>query len=150
MPEPNGVPPYFRLFTEIAIIEQLSRAALQSRLPHGVLVSHFTVLNHLVRVRDGRTPLEIANAFQIPKTTMTHTLAGLEKAGYVQFRANEEDARSKRVWLTKKGRDLREKTIQKAAREMKHLEQSFSIERVHKLIPELEELRNSLDSRRDN
>lgn len=149
MPEPDGVPPYFQLFNEIGILEQLSRNALQSRLPDGVLVSHFTVLNHLVRVQDGRTPLEIASAFQIPKTTMTHTLAGLEKAGYVAMRANKDDARSKRVWLTKKGRNLREKTIQTVASEMQDLEQSFSLDRVKKILPELEELRKIMDARRD-
>jgi DNA-binding MarR family transcriptional regulator len=149
MREDQGVPPYFRLFNEIGILEQLSRTALQSQLPDGVLVSHFTVLNHLVRVQDGRTPLEIANAFQIPKTTMTHTLAGLEKSGFIAMRANEEDARSKRVWLTKKGRNLREKAIQSVASDMQDLELQFSIDRVRKLLPELEALRIIMDERRN-
>jgi hypothetical protein len=64
-------PLYFRLFNEIGIIEQLSRARFEARLPKGVLVPHFTVLNHLMRVEDGRTPLELARAFQVPKTTLS-------------------------------------------------------------------------------
>lgn len=65
-PEESGVPSYFQLFIEIGIFEQLSRTSLQSPMPDGVLVSLFTVLNHLVRVQDGCTPREIASAFQIP------------------------------------------------------------------------------------
>ena len=84
---------YFELFNEIGIIEQLSRADFEARLPKGVLVSHFGVLNHLIRVGDGRTPLELARAFQVPKTTMTHTLAGLEKRKWVETRPNPEDLR---------------------------------------------------------
>ena len=74
---------YFRFFNEIGIISQLSRTMMDMRLPEGVNTSHFSVLNHLIRVQDGRTPLALARAFQVPKTTMTHTLAGLEKLGFV-------------------------------------------------------------------
>ena len=102
MPEDKGTP-YFRLFNEIGILAQLSRAVFEARLPGGMLVSHFAVLNHLIRVEDGRTPRELARAFQVPKTTMTHTLAGLESAGYVRMKPNAEDGRSKRVWITPAG-----------------------------------------------
>lgn len=149
MSEETGLP-YFQLFTEISILEQLSRTALQEQLPAGVIVSQFTVLIHLVRVQDGRTPLEIATAFQIPKTTMTHTLAGLEKASYIEMRANESDARSKRVWITAKGRDLCNTTIQSAAGQMEELEQQFSVDRVKRILPELEALRMIMDARRNS
>lgn len=148
MPEESGLPYYFRLFTEISILEQLSRTALQKRLPAGVLYSHFTVLNHLVRVQDGRTPIEIAKTFQIPKTSMTHTLSGLEKAGFIEMRTNESDARSKRVWLTDKGRDLLKSIISSTAEEVKDLEQLYSVEKVKTILPELEELRKIMDARR--
>jgi hypothetical protein len=39
------------------------------------------VLNHLMRVEDGRTPLELARAFQVPKTTLSHTLAAAGESG---------------------------------------------------------------------
>ncbi len=148
MPEESGLPYYFQLFTEIGILEQLSRSALQKRLPAGVLFSHFTVLNHLVRVQDGRTPIEIAKTYQIPKTSMTHTLSGLEKAGFIEMRTNESDARSKRVWLTDKGRDLLESIISATAEEVKDLEQLYSVEKVKSILPEMEELRKIMDARR--
>ena len=68
----------FSLFNEIAKIDQLSRAAMNAKLPDGFLTSHFGVLNHLMNVHDRRTPLELARAFDVPKTTMTHTLSGLK------------------------------------------------------------------------
>ncbi|MEO0792291.1 MAG: MarR family transcriptional regulator [Pseudomonadota bacterium] len=148
MSDKNGSE-YFRFFTEIGILEQLSRAMLQARLPDGMLVPHFTVLNHLVRVKDGRTPLELAQAFQVPKTTMTHTLAGLVKAGLVVMRANEDDGRSKRVWISKKGIAFRDKAIRSLDEDVERLSTSFSVARVKRLLPELEAIRKTMDADRD-
>ncbi len=58
----------------------------EARLPKGMLVSHFSVLNHLIRMADGRTPLELARAFQVAKTIVTHTLTTLEKHGLIEVR----------------------------------------------------------------
>jgi DNA-binding MarR family transcriptional regulator len=109
-PDPDPAS-YFALFNEIAIIAQLSGSLLERRLPDGFLVSHFAVLNHLTRLGDGRTPLQIARAFQVPKTTMTHTLQGLEKAGLIAFAPNPRDGRSKCVTLTDAGRGFHEASI---------------------------------------
>ncbi|MEX3014202.1 MarR family winged helix-turn-helix transcriptional regulator [Gymnodinialimonas hymeniacidonis] len=140
---------YFRLFNEIGIIEQLSRAAFQARLPDGVLVSHFAVLNHLVRVADGRTPLELSNAFQLPKTTMSHTLMLLEKRDWIEMRPNPDDKRSKRVWLTDAGRAFREEAIKSLGGEIGWLAEVFPPEEAQALLPGLERLRVLLDARRD-
>lgn len=45
---------FFAFFTEVGILAQLSRALLESRLPDGVSVAHYSVLNHLVRVATDR------------------------------------------------------------------------------------------------
>jgi len=102
---------FFSFFNEIGIIGQLSRAILESRLPDGMLISHFSVLNHLMRVGDGRTPQDISRAFQVPKTSMTHTLAVLEKHKLVQMMPNPNDGRSKNVWITTQGREFRDRAI---------------------------------------
>lgn len=140
---------FFRLFNEIGILEQLSRTLLQARLPHGMLVSHFAVLNHLIRVKDGRTPLELARAFQVAKTTMTHTLAGLVNAGFIEMRPNEDDARSKRVWMTEKGRGFRDDAIRAVEPDIDSLKLEFTDARVKRILPELEELRKIMDRQRD-
>ncbi|MEL6433580.1 MAG: MarR family transcriptional regulator, partial [Pseudomonadota bacterium] len=77
MPD-DKVPAIFTIFNEIGIIAQLARSAFEERLPDGMIPPHFSVLNHLIRVKDGQTPLAMARAFKVPKTTLTHTLAGLE------------------------------------------------------------------------
>ena len=102
---------YFTFFNEIGIISQLSRAVLESHLPDGMLISHFSVLNHLIRVGDGRTPQDISRAFQVPKTSITHTLSVLEKHKLVEIRPNPKDGRSKTVWITDKGREFRDSAI---------------------------------------
>jgi DNA-binding MarR family transcriptional regulator len=140
---------YFAFFNEIGIIAQLSRAAFEARLPDGITLPHFSVLNHLIRVTDGRTPLEIARAFQVPKTSMTNTLAGLEARGLVETRPNPRDGRSKRVWLTDKGRNLREEAISRMAPELALLADAVAPEVMADLVDRLSSVRKLLDAARE-
>ena len=140
---------YFTLFNEIGIISQLSRALFEARLPEGVLVTHFSVVNHLMRLSDGRTPLEIARAFQVPKTSMTHTLQGLEAMGYVQIAPNPADRRSKCVWLTESGRAFRDDAIGRLMPDLERMAGAIGPERVAAILPELEAIRAYLDENRD-
>jgi DNA-binding MarR family transcriptional regulator len=148
MPD-DATPLYFELFNEINILGQLSSALLAARLPGGLMPSHFGVLNHLVRVRDGQTPLALAHAFQVPKTTMTHTLSGLARHGLVEMRPNPQDGRSKRVWLTAPGRALRDETIAALAPDIAALAGQFGPERVAAALPHLRDLRAIMDRMRD-
>ncbi|GGX51494.1 MarR family transcriptional regulator [Tateyamaria omphalii] len=140
---------FFEVFNEIGIIEQLSRAILEARLPDGLIAPHFGVLNHLTRVSDGRTPMEMARAFQVPKTTMTHTLKGLEQHGLVKTRPNPDDGRSKRVWLTDKGRDVRAETIAGLGPDFAKLAEEFDVNQLVEIRPVLTALREYLDAARD-
>lgn len=140
---------FFVLFNEIGILAQLSAAMFESRMPPGHLTSQFALLNHLIRVSDGRTPLELARAFQVPKTTMTHTIALLEKRGHIEIRPNPQDGRSKLVWLTEAGRAFREQALQAMIPDMIELAQAFPPDRAAALLPALTDLRKLLDARRD-
>ncbi|MFA8385709.1 MAG: MarR family winged helix-turn-helix transcriptional regulator [Pelagibaca sp.] len=140
---------YFELFNEIGILSQLSRALFEARLPEGLVLPHFTVINHLIRVQDGRTPLQLARAFQVPKTSMTHTLAGLEKRGFVTMRANPDDARSKQVWLTDAGRTFRNSAIAGIAPDLAGMADTLDSEEVRALIDKLAILRKRMDAARD-
>ena len=64
----------FQGMNEIGIIQQLATTEFNRRLPDDLHVSHFSVINHLCRLGDGRTPLRIANAFQVTKATMTNVI----------------------------------------------------------------------------
>lgn len=140
---------YFRLFNEIGILGQLSRTLLEARLPKGMLASHFSVLNHLIRVRDGRTPLELARAFQVAKTTMTHTLGGLQDAGLVEMRPNPDDGRSKRIWITDAGRVFRADAIAALGPDLEDIARLFPRGRAEAVLPHLQALRELMDARRD-
>ncbi|MEL7100032.1 MAG: MarR family transcriptional regulator [Pseudomonadota bacterium] len=145
----DDLPLYFQLFNEIGIISQLSRAAAEAEFEDGLLMTHFSVLNHLIRVRDGQTPLALARAFQVPKTSMTHTLAGLEKRGLIEMRPNPGDGRSKQVWLTEAGRAWRNGAIAQMGQNFAHLATAFPAERIEAVLPVLTELRQFLDAARD-
>lgn len=146
LPKP---PALFELFKEIGIIEQLSRAQLEARLPEGLISPHFAVLNHLINRGDGAVPIDMARAFQVPKTSMTHTLKGLVAAGYVELRDNPRDGRSKTVWLTDKGRKLREDTIRAMGPAFAALTQAIDVEELEGILPTLTKLREYLDAARD-
>lgn len=148
MPDTNPAE-FFDFFTEIGIIEQLSRAQLEARLPAGLIAPHFTVLNHLTRVADGRTPIDMARAFQIPKTSMTHTLKGLESHGLVELRPNPDDGRSKTVWLTDAGRALRAQVIADIGADFQRMMSEFDMSRLIAIKPVLTDLRIYLDNARD-
>jgi DNA-binding MarR family transcriptional regulator len=101
----------FAVFNEIAIIEQLARNRFERALPEGLLMPHFGVLNHLVRLGDGRSLAELARAFQVVKSAMTNTVQRLAARGLVEVRPDPEDGRGKRVYLTLEGRALRERSV---------------------------------------
>ncbi|MEL6643829.1 MAG: MarR family transcriptional regulator [Pseudomonadota bacterium] len=140
---------FFGFFNEIGIIEQLSRALFEARLPQGFLISHFTVLNHLIRVKDGQTPLALARAFQVPKTTMTHTLSGLEKAGLIEMRPNPADKRSKCVWITGAGWRFRDDAIAGLVPDVERLAGKIAAGDLAAMLPKLAEIRAVLDADRD-
>ena len=140
---------FFEIFNESGIIEQLSRARLEARLPNGLIAPHFAVLNRLVRVQDGATPIETARAFQVAKTSLTHTLQGLEVRSLIEFRPNPDDGRSKRVWITDAGRALREDVIVALAADFQPLLAQLDLDALADIRPTLIALRQALDAARN-
>ncbi len=122
---------------------------MDARLPSGLSGSHFFVLNHLIRVQDGRTPLDLARAFQVPKTTMTHTLSGLEARRLVDMRPNPKDGRSKCAWLTKKGRSFRDEAIASLEPDLVKFLARFPKRHIETLVSHLAEIRETMDANRN-
>ena len=139
----------FELFNEIGIIHQLATAEFNTRLPDGVHVSHFGVINHMVRVGDGWTPLRIAKAFQVTKATMTNTIAKLEAKGLVEVRVNPEDGRSKLVYLTDSGRAFRADAIAQLNPVLDALDKSLGAGSLAESLPNLRRLRCYMDETRE-
>jgi DNA-binding MarR family transcriptional regulator len=141
-------PEIFEFFNEIGIISQLSSALFSRTLPGGVHVAHFSILNHMVRLGDGRTPVQLASAFQLTKATMTHSLAVLEKAGFIRLQPNPKDGRSKLVYLTQKGRAFRDEAIQSVGPAFEPVMEKLDPEFLKSLIPHLRKVRKALDAAR--
>ena len=149
MTKPPNPASFFETLIEIGIINQLSTTILESQMPKGLIAPHFAVLNHLMRVADGRTPVELARAFQVPKTSMTHTVAGLEKHGLVDIRPNPNDGRSKCVWLTDAGRELRQSVMENLAPEFAAMSERFDMQKLVDILPTLTGFRQFLDDYRN-
>ena len=141
---------YFEFFNEVGIINQLARAMLEKKLPAEMTVHQFTVINHLLRVRDGQTPLFLSRAFQVPKTTMSHTLSELEKRDLIRLGPNPEDGRSKCVWITDKGRAVLAGVFEKMGPEIPRLMEHLPLDAVAAVLPQLNEIRKIMDAMRNN
>lgn len=139
----------FDVLNEIGIIAQLSRTLLESRLGDGLTQHHFGALNHLARLGDGRTPLQMARAFQVPKTSMSHTLAGLEKRGLIRMVPNPEDGRGKLIYLTSAGRELRDNAINTITPDIVAMLPRFGEQDAGAVLPLLRKLRVQLDNARN-
>ena len=85
-----------------------TRGLSRRRLGHfGLTPTEFLVLAALMR-RDGAGAGEVAEEIFVSPSTMSRTLAGLEKAGYLR-RVVDSDRRRVRLILRPRGRRLRER-----------------------------------------
>jgi DNA-binding MarR family transcriptional regulator len=73
----------------------------------GLHVGQEMVLSHLWR-QDGLTPSKLAERLSVEPPTVTNMLSRMEKAGFLERCRDQGDARCTRVYLTEKGRKLRE------------------------------------------
>lgn len=145
---PAQPPSLFDVFNEIGIIEHLSRTRLERMLPDGLRLSHFSVLNHLVRVGEGTNPVRLARAFQVAKGAMTNTIQRLEERRLIEVRADERDGRAKRIYLTAEGRAMRWRCIAVAEDSLRDVAQDALGSRLMTILPVLTELRKYLDAAR--
>jgi DNA-binding MarR family transcriptional regulator len=142
-------PTIFALLTEVSIIEHLARNRLERVLPDGLRASHFGVLNHLVRMGDGRSLVRIARATQVERPAMTNTIQKLEARGLVRVAPDPRDGRGKLVFLTEAGRAAREAAVAAATAAVAPIAAGFAEEELVAALPLLRRLRAALDAARD-
>ena len=142
-------PPIFAVLNEISIIEHLARNRLERVLPEGLRASHFVVLNHLVRIGDGRSPARIARAVQVERPAMSNTIQRLEARGLVRVGADPHDGRGKLVFLTEAGRAAREAGVAAAAQAIGPIAAGLTEAEFEAALPMLRRLRAALDAARD-
>ena len=148
MADTGADPLVFRFFNEIGIIEQLARTRLERALPEGMKMSHFVVLNHLVRLGGEWSPARLASAFQVTRAAMTNTLQRLEARALIRIESDPGDGRGKLVSLSPAGRDMRETCIAALGPMLIELETEFGRRQFEAALPLLEAIRSYLDERR--
>lgn len=139
----------FGFFTDVAIIAQLASALFRRTLPHGMHPSHFAILNHLTLRQDGKEPARIAEAMQVTKATMTHSLRLLEERALIRTEPHATDSRAKRVYLTDAGRAFRLEAIAKTTALFEKIFDADTRRLLKDLHPGLRAIREILDDKRD-
>lgn len=148
-PPPDAGGAIFSLLNEVGIIAQLSRAQLEQNSPDNLTMPQFAVLNHLSRRGETPSPMTLATAFQVPKTSMTHTLASLEKRGLIEMHPNPEDGRSKLVQITNAGTSSLQRTQAAISGDLLRLADDIGADKLKTALPILQEIRVWMDRDRD-
>jgi len=149
MTTPTPLETLFGFFIEIGIIDQLASAEFQRALAPDLGQSEFGVLNHFVRMGDGKTPSQLAKIFQVTKPSMTAIIGKLEQKGFVDVVASDADKRQKIINITTAGRTARQKGVAATAPLLQMLQDEFPVEDLATIRPVLERLRAYLDEKRN-
>ena len=136
------------LFSEILTNDQMIRSRLRRVLPKGMEISHFSVLNHLARSGEERSPAQLARSFHVTRGAMTNTLGKLEWAGYVHIRPDWDDARRKKVAISPAGRQARDSAISAITPVITEMVGELGAAKVRAALPVLRELRSKLEDDR--
>ncbi|GHF02598.1 MarR family transcriptional regulator [Aliiroseovarius zhejiangensis] len=132
------------LFSEMFMADQLARTRLSKALPKGMELSHFSVLNHLARLNEEKSPAQLAKAFHVTRGAMTNTLNKLEWAGHVHIRPDWDDARRKFVTISPSGRAARDAALQAITPIIGNMVTKIGTDRVRNALPVLREMRQLL------
>ena len=134
------------LFSEIFATDQLARTRLSKALPKGMEISQFSVLNHLARTQQERTPAQLAKLFNVTRGAMTNTLSKLEWAGYIHMRPDWDDARRKLVAISPSGRIARDGAVAAINPALETAIEEIGVDKVRAALPVLRILRAKLSN----
>jgi DNA-binding MarR family transcriptional regulator len=138
-----------RFFTEVGIIQQLISTKLESLLPGRMSATQFGILGHLSRRPEGETPLQLSNAFQVPKTSMTHMLSVLQKLELVSIEPHPNDGRSKVARATSEGQRFLQECMGKMGQDLAPTLAELTAQPFADALPHLQRIREALDKERD-
>ncbi len=133
-------------FSEMFAADQMLRHQIGRALPKGMELSHLSVLNHLARSREERTPAELARRFYVTRGAMTNTLARLERAGHVHIRPDWDDARRKFVAISPSGKQARDAAISAITPVLSEAMAEIGTDRVRSALQVMREMRQRLEA----
>lgn len=133
------------LISELLTADQLMRNRLTRVLPNRMEISHFSVLNHLARSGQERTPAQLSRTFHVTRGAMTNTLTKLENSGFVHVRPDWDDARKKLVAISPAGLAARDAALAAISPLITDLVSELGDQKVRAALPVLRELRLKLE-----
>lgn len=100
--------PDFRLSIMIHDVSRMMRTLFDHSLrPQGITRSQWVALAHLSRSKGrGMSQTQLAQRIEMGKVAVGATIDRLEKAGYVERRADTEDRRMNRIFVTQAGHGI--------------------------------------------
>ncbi|MEM6709052.1 MAG: MarR family transcriptional regulator [Pseudomonadota bacterium] len=139
----------FAILAEVHIVHQMSSGDFNKAQNNELHMSHFSLLNRLVRNGDAQTPQRLAEQMNQTRATMTNSLARLSERGYIEVLENPRDKRSKLVFLTPLGRKARDAAIGRVAPTMQKYMEGMSPEDLSDLHRLLRKMHNAMDTDED-
>ncbi|MEM9317686.1 MAG: MarR family transcriptional regulator [Pseudomonadota bacterium] len=133
-------------FSELFAADQMLRNRIARALPKGMELSHLSVLNHLARAKEERTPAQLARMFYVTRGAMTNTLARLERAGYVHIRPDWDDARRKFVAVSPAGKQARNAAIAAIVPVLSEALAEIGNDRMRSAVQVMREMRQRLEA----
>jgi len=147
--QPGGADPFAPEFSVGYLVRQTHRAfvrSLQARIePHGVSIGMWYFLRTLWE-EDGISQRELSQRVGMMEPTTASALNNMERKGLVRRLRNRGDRRVINVFLTERGRALREQLLPLAAAVNEVALVGFSAEEIGQLRAVLSKLRTELDS----
>ncbi len=122
------------------IYHKVDRRTAETMRRHGLSVSRFDVLNH-AGTPEGRTQGELARALLVTKGNVTQLLDAMEREGLLERR---REGRTKRIFLTDKGRCRRADVVAIQEAEIAADLSALDEEEMHTLIRLLRKVDQSL------
>jgi DNA-binding MarR family transcriptional regulator len=106
----SSATPSMSAVTSVMRVHQILMARLNELLrPHGLTFPRYEALMLLYYSRRGSLPLgKMGQRLQVHRTSVTNTIDGLEKEGYVERQSHEQDRRTTLAAITPLGRQVAE------------------------------------------
>lgn len=124
-----------------AMFRHLSKLMKQKNLP--ITPEQFSVLTHLWQ-KDGLPQTELAFCTDRNRANVTRIIDILEREGIVERKDDESDRRVFRIYLTEKGKSLREETAKCAAKSIEDSLSGLTKEEIDTCTKVLLQIRSNL------
>jgi DNA-binding MarR family transcriptional regulator len=134
------------LFTEIAIIEHLTRTRLERESTGVMTAGHFGILNYFIRNHHGPDTIAgVAWAFQEDEAYTASKIATLEAAGYIAVTPSGSREATATLNVTEAGRIAQSEKVESMAPDFEALVSEIPREDLATTLRTLQEIRLTLD-----